>query len=263
MSASSSNVKLMAKAILKDNFLKTLIACTILTFSWILSINLAGLLSYVTGMLMAEIISAVMIIFIVLPLSLGVLRYIWRMIFFVCDNPISVFYWFSEKKLYIKAMKFIGHFVLRIAFWFILLNIPSILLYILSKSFVFELLGIATPLWTANLGYYSTFLTNISIAIVFLIMLKFYMAPLLFIGDEDIDVSEAMYTSSVIARKSSVDFVGLIFSSFGLIILSFFVLPLPFTLPFLLSYYVVHTRMAVTEYNQHIENSKFTEAGFI
>lgn len=263
MSVGSNVVKLTAKTALKGNFLKVSIACLIFIFSCIITGNLAGLLSIVTEDIIAQILSIVMTLFLNLPIALGVVRYIWRMLFSVTDNPISVFYWFSEKRLYVKAMKFIMQFALRIALWLTVFNIPSLLLFALSKSYIFELLGTATPVWTANLGYYSLLLRNLSFVVVFFIVLKFYMAPWLFVADENIDIGEAMYNSSVIARKSSADFMGLIFASFGWIILSFFVMPMPFTLPLLLTYYAVHVRFAVAEYNRHIENSKFKEAGFI
>ncbi len=262
MSVASNVVKQTAKTALKGNFARVLAASMIFIFTWIISTNLVGILSIFAGKTVIGIISIIISIFITLPIGLGLLRYVWRMLFSACDNPISVFYWFSDKKLYIRAIKLILNIIARAAFWLLILNIPSILLYALSKSFIFELIGTATPLWTANLGFYPPLLKNISFVIVFFIMLKYYMAPMLFIADENMDVGEALYKSTVISRKSSYDFLGLLLSSLGWIALSLLVLPMPFTLPLLISYYAVHIRFTVAEYNQHIESTKFTEAGF-
>lgn len=263
MSVGSNVVKITAKNALKDNFLKASIACLILVFTWLICVNSAGLLSYAFGNAVAELFFVLLAIFLVLPVFLGVLRYIWRMLHSVTDNPVAVFYWFSEKALYVKAIRFILQYALRIALWFAILNIPSLLLFALSKSFIFDFVGTSTPLWTANLEYYSVLLRNISWVLVFFITLKFYLAPILLIADENMDINEAMYLSSVISRKSSIDFIGLIFSSAGWILLSVFVLPLIFTLPLLLGFYTVHGRFAVTEYNCHIKQSESDSTEFV
>ncbi len=263
MSVGSNVVKLTAKTALKGNFLKVVAVCSIFVFGWILCISLAELLGIITGEVIAVIISVVMFLFLCLPILLGVMRYVWRMLFSVTDSPVAVFYLFSSKQLYLKSLKLIFQFVLRIIFWLLVLNIPSLLLFLLSKGFVFEFFNSATPVWTANLAYYSKLLLNFTSVIVFFIMLKYYIAPILFVADDNIDVGEAMYLSSVIARKSSIDFIGLLVVSLGWILLSVLILPLPFTLPLLLTYYAVHVRFAVAEYNKHIQDSKFSEAGFI
>lgn len=262
MSVSSSAVKQIAKESLKNNYLKAFVSCLVLILAWILQINIGGLLLDVMGDIVALIISALIGIFLVSPLVFGVLKYFYNLTVKIAENPVSVFYWFSEKKLYFKALKFTLHFTLRTAFWLLVLNIPSILLFAFSKTFFFEILDIAPPVWSASLEYYAVFLRNISFVAVFFIMLKFYMAPMLFVADDNANIDECMYNSSVISRKSSIDFIGLIFSSAPLLLLALFVLPLPFVLPYLLSYYVTHIKISVEEYNSHIENSKFIQMGF-
>lgn len=263
MSVGSNVVKLTAKTALKGNFLKVVAVCSIFVFGWIVCLSLAELIGIITGKIIATVIFLGLFLFLCLPVLLGVIRYVWRMLFSVTDSPIAVFYLFSEKQLYIKSLKLIFQFALKIIFWTVILNIPSLLLFVLSKSFVFEFFNSATPVWTANLAYYSRLLLNLTFIIVFFIMLKFYMAPILFVADSNIDVGEAMYLSSVISRKSSIDFIGLLAASAVWVLLSMLVLPLPFTMPLLLTYYAVHVRFAVAEYNKHIEDSKSNEAGFI
>ncbi len=263
MSVGSKVVKLTAKTALKGSFLKVVAASSIFVFGWIVCVSLSELLGIITGEIIATVIFLGLFLFLCLPILLGVVRYVWRMLFSVTDSPIAVFYLFSSKELYVKSLKLIFQFVLKIVFWFLVLNIPSLLLFLLSKSFVFEFFNSTTPVWTANLAYYSRLLLNLTSVIVFFIMLKFYMAPILFVADSNIDVGEAMYLSSVISRKSSTDFIGLLVVNLGWILLSILILPLPFTLPLLLTYYAVHVRFAVAEYNKHIEDSKLGEAGFI
>ena len=262
MSVSSNAVKVTAKTALKCNFFNGMISSLILIFTFLLCSNIAGALSLVIGDIAAEILFFIMAVLLLFPIGLGVLRYIWRMLFSAKDSPLYTFYWFSSKELYLRALKFIAQLVVRIVFWIAVTNIPSILLFVLSKNYIFELFDSSMPIWTANLGYYSIVLRNISFVAVFFIMLKFYLAPVLFVADDNMDCNEALYISSVISRKTSLDFIGLIFSSIGWIALSVFILPLPFTLPLLLSYYAVHTRFSVAEYNRHIEE-RVNSVGFI
>ncbi len=263
MSMGNNAVKATAKTALKGNFFKCAVCAMVLIFTWLLCQNAVGALAMLTGNLVAEIIFCLLTVFIISPLALGTLRFIWRMLFGAKDSPLYAFYWFSSRTLYIRALKFTVQFVLKAVVWLLIANIPAFFLFVLSKSYVFDLLGSSMPVWTANFGYYSVLLKNLSYVAVFFIMLKYYMAPVLFVADDNIDCNEAMYTSSVTSRKSAIDFVGLIFSSAGWLVLSFFILPLPFTLPLILSYYAVHIRFSVAEYNRHIEEGQVNSFGFI
>ncbi len=263
MSVESNAVKTTAKTAIKDRYLRLVASSVLIIFAWILCYNLSALSVAIIGSFGAVSLFVLMLIFLILPLGLGLLRVIWRALFEAEDNLISVFYWFGEKSLYLRALKLIWLFFIRAVIWLLLLNIPSLILGFLSHGFIFELLNRSAPVWTANFGYFSVILRNVSFVLVFFFMLKFYMAPLLMIADENMDVNEAMYISAIISKKSAVDFIGLAVSCFLWIIASMFVLPLPFTLPYLLSFYGVHTRFAVTEYNLHISETATRLEGFI
>lgn len=263
MSVGSNAVKATAKTALKEKYLSVVVSSLILIFSWILCLNCAALLMPIVGEITSLAIVVLMLLFLLLPMGLGLLRSVWRLLFGVKDNPLSVFYWFSDKKLYSRSLKLIFQISLRIIFWLMILNLPTLLLHFLSRSFFFEMIGAEVPAWTANFGFFSVILRNVSFVIVFFIMLKYYMAPILVIADENMDVNEAMYTSAVISKKSSIDFISLIFSSILWIIASFLLMPLPFTLPLLLSFYAVHTRFSITEYNLHINEQRTRLEGFI
>lgn len=263
MSAGSNAVKSTAKTAIKENYLKLVVSSLILIFSWILCLNCAALLMSVVGKISTLIIVALMLLFLLLPMALGLLRSVWRLLFGVSDSPMSIFYWFAHRKLYSRSLKLIFQISMRTIFWLVILNLPSLLLYFLSRSYFFEMIGTEVPVWTANLVFFSVILRNVSFVIVFFIMLKYYMAPILVIADENMDVNEAMYTSAVISKKSSVDFIGLIVSSILWIIASFLLMPLPFTLPFLLGFYAVHTRFSIAEYNLHISEQRTRQEGFL
>lgn len=255
MVSGSQAVKVTAKAALKNNWLKAIIACSILIFTMFICYNAASVFSIVAGDIGGSILLILGTVFLTCPIALGLLRYYWRILFNPQDNPISVFYYFSDKSLYRRALGLILSLVLRAIFWGILLNIPVLIVNIMSGSFFYELTGAAIPMWTANLTNLEIFLKAVSYVLLFFIMLRYYMAPVLFVADDNMDNAEAMHMSSIISKKTSIDFIYLLFSFFGWILLSIFVVPLGFTLPYILTSYLVHVRFAVAEYNRHIELS--------
>ena len=263
MSAGSNAVKATAKTAIKENYLNLVVSSLILIFSWILCLNCVALLMPVVGKIGTFIIAVLMLLFLLLPMVLGLLRSVWRLLFGVSDSALCLFYWFSNKKLYSRSLKLILQFSMRIIFWLAILNLPSLLLLFFSHSYFFEMIGGEVPVWTANFRFFSVILRNVSFVVVFFVMLKYYMAPILVIADENMDVNEAMYTSAVIAKKSSIDFIGLIVSSILWIIATFLLMPLPFTLPILLAFYAVHIRFSITEYNLHISEQTTRLEGFI
>ena len=187
MSVGTNAVKVTAKTVLKGNWLKAIAVCLIAVFSAFIGLYTISLLSIFIGEIAVNILSSIYNVFLILPLGLGILRYIWRMLFSADDNPVYVFYWFSSKRLYTDALHFIMLIVIRVFMWLGILNIPTLLLYILSKSFIFDIFDISMPIWVANLSYSVNFLLNASVIITFFIMLKFYIAPILFVADYDID----------------------------------------------------------------------------
>jgi len=137
------------------------------------------------------------------------------------------------------------------------LYLPAIAVWLISQSFLYEILGMPIPIWSANLNYVLTFFTTTASAILIFIMIKFYLAPMLFVADDNIDFAEAIHMSKTISKKTSLDFIFLGFSFIGWILLCFLYIPIVFILPYIVTSYLVHSRFAVAEYNKHIsENVK-------
>lgn len=263
MSTGINAVKVTAKTVLKGNWLRVIAVCLIIVFTDLIGTYTISLLSMVLGEIISKILVASFNIFLVLPLILGGIRYVWRMLFDADDSPLYIFYWFSSRELYKSAIHFIIMIILRVAGWLAILNIPTLLMYILSKTYVFDMFNLSMPLWAANLEYAMKFVQNASVIVTFVIMLKYYISPILFVADDGIDAAEALHMSKVISRKTGIDFIYLIFSFLAWIFLSTLVLPLIFTLPYMLTSYAVHVRFAVAEYNLHIENIQKENFNFL
>ncbi len=259
MKAGNNVIKITALTALKGKYLKTVFSCLILIFSVFIGLFIISLLEIFLPSLITNILGIAYLIFAVSPLFLGTLRYIWRLLFAVNDNPITVFFYFSEKKLYLKALKLFALTLIRIIPLAALVSLPAILARVISMGNVFEHFNLAIPIWAANLSYAYIFLSTIAFVIVILHSLKFYIAPILFVADGNMDVEEAIHMSKVISKKTSLEFLYLIFGFLGWILLSVLVIPLVFVLPYFLASYAVHSRFAIAEYNIHIAKNREEE----
>lgn len=259
MSASSHVIKLTAKTALKGNWASAIITSAVTVFAYFIFNLVSSVLSMVIGDIAANIILYCMLFFLFLPLCFGLLRYFWRLLFSVCDNPLSVFHYFSEKTLYLKVLKLEFLILVRVLGFGIVLYLPAIAVWIISNNFIYDFLGMPIPMWSANLNYVLSLLTTTATAILFFVMVKFYLTPMLFVADDDIDVAEAIHMSKTISKKTALDFIFLAFSFIGWILLAFLYIPTIFVLPYIITSYLVHSRFSVAEYNKHIEQNMKNE----
>jgi len=259
MSVASNVVKITAKTSLKGNYIKVLINSAVLIFSFIFNYYISSLVYLFAGKIITDIFNMLFFVFIIFPLIIGIFRYFWRLIFNCADNPITVFYYFSSKSLYFKTIKLLLSVIIKLLPIAILIFLPAIFVWLLSKNWIFDLFNISIPLWSRNLEYAIAFTNTLSTVIVSLISLRYYIAPILIVSNEDMNIKEAMNLSIIISKKSALDFIYLIFSFLGYIILSVFAIPLLFTIPYFLTAYVVHARFVIAEYNNLVENLKNEE----
>lgn len=249
MTASSSVVKLTARTALKKNWLKAVASCMTVISVFIVISGVASLVSYIGGNAAAYICEIALGFLLFLPLFHGLIRFFWRMLFGADDSPVSVFYFFSGKKEYMRAMRLITGLCLRLVFFGIILFLPSVIVDIFGGVKIYDLLDIPIPLWTSNLYYLSLFLKTVASVLLFFIMLRYYAAPILSVADEEMEAAEAIHMSSVIYKRTMLDFIYLFFSFAGWILLSLAVIPLVFTMPYFIAAVCVHTRFAIAEYN--------------
>ena len=254
MLAGSKVVKATAKSTLKNNYSISLFCSTALITVCFLGIYISYPLSIILGSLFSNLFTILFSIFISAPLFLGVVRFFWRLSFSADDSPIIIFYYFSQKKLYLKTLKFIFNLFLKLLPSLILLTIPPIAIYLISNGKIFDILKITPPLWSANLNNVIVLITTLSIIIFLFILFKYYLSLSLFIADDNIDSAEAIHMSTIISKKTALDFAYLVISFLGWILISFLVFPLIFLLPYMITAYCTHARFAVAEYNKHIEN---------
>ncbi len=248
MTTGTRAVKTTAKTALKNKTGAIFASCAVILCVFVCILS-ASMLSFAFSGLPSGILLMLLSFFLIFPLFIGLLRYFWRMIFGVDDNPISVFYYLSAKKLYFKVLRLIVLLFLRLLCLVVVFYLPTFVVWLLSQGFVYEMLDASIPLWSTNFDSVLVFMQSISSVLVFIFMLKYYITPVLFVADDSIDVHEAIHMSTVISKKTLLDFISLIFSFLGWILLSVLVIPLIFTLPYAVTSYAVHVRFAIAEYN--------------
>lgn len=253
MLAPSFVVKQTAKTALSGKGVISVAVSCVFVFTILICDVLTGLLSQVAGTVAATLFYVAVMIFLCLPLFFGVVAYFRRILWGQTDNVISIFKYFSDKQSYRRVLRLIITLTLRLLGYGIVLYIPYISVNILASDWVYELIGIPIPIWASNLWVLSSFLGLAAGVILFFVALKYYMTPFLFIACDDIDTEEAINMSVIISRRTASDFFWLAVSFGGWIILSLFLAPLIFTLPYFLCSYCLHCRYAVTAYNKDVD----------
>ena len=253
MTVANSTIKKTAKDSLKNNKVKAFIVGIILLFVFLINSNICSCVYEIFGEKVANIALIVLNILLLAPVVLGGVRYYWRMLCGVCEDPISVFYYFSSMENYKKAMTVILKLGIKFLIYLFLYNIPYIVVSVILNAEFYEFLNIPIPLWTANLSNIAMFLKSIGIVATIVSMLKYYLTPMLIVVDEHMDVSEALHMSAVISKSTTLDFIFLVFNMLGWILLSLLFIPLIFTLGYFITVYLSHCSYAVNDYNEHIK----------
>ncbi len=252
MTVSNLSIKAAAKSILKPNFISNTVATAIVIAVWFICYNISAILSIVAGNVVFYVVFAALVFFAVSPLVIGLIRFFWRLNFGQKDNPIDIFYYFATKDSYLKALHLVFAITIRTVICFLVFSIPVFALRLITGTWIYNVLNVSIPIWTANLSNLISFIRFISITATLVYVFKFYLAPMLFVADEDMEVAEALHLSTVISRRTMLDFVFLIFSFSGWILLSVLTLPLIITLPYMIVSYLIHGSYAVDAFNEEI-----------
>lgn len=253
MLAPSPVVKVTAKDALRKNFLISVAVSCVLIFAFFIAVFISSIVSIFAGDIGYIISLALLLLFVISPLALGVLYYFRRLLWNQDDSALIIFKYFANTAEYKHALQFSFLIGIRLALSAAILYLPCIIVWLLSNEQIYSLLGVSLPIWTSNLWALNSFLAFVaSLALVF-VMLKFYLAPFIFVSNDSLDPAEAVNMSTIISKRTGADFFGLVLSFAGWILLSLFVAPLIFTLPYFIASYGVHCRFAITAYNRDVD----------
>ncbi len=253
MSVPSPVIKQTAKNSLKSAFLPSVIVCCVLVFSYYIVQLLCSLVSVFSAGNIVLLTLAASFVFLLSPLFFGVLDFFNRLLCGQQDSVIIVFKYFSNFKSYKRSLHFTFLISIKSLLYSIVLFFPCFVISLLSNERLYEHLGVPMPVWTSILGELNGFVMFLATLALCFFMLKYYLSAFIFISNNNLDAGEAINMSTIISRRTGGDFFGLVLSFAPWIILSLFVSPIIFILPYFLTSYCVHCRHAINAYNTDVD----------
>lgn len=252
MSISNATIKSIAKNILKENYITSAIVSVITISTFFIFVNVAGLFGWAFGDAASMAVLVLLLLLLLAPLCVGVLRHFWRQSCGVRDNPKGIFYFFSTKSLYFKALSLAFSLLFRILLIYLIFSIPVFVARLISGTWLYSFLDISIPIWTVDFSNITNFLRGLVIVVTLFSSFRYFLAPMIFIANEDMKVSQIIRASVAISKTSFHDFLFFLFSLSGWILLSMLVIPLILTIPYILTSYLVYSSYTVSAFNENI-----------
>ena len=249
-------VKNTAKTIMKRSPMATaVISLVILAVFFLTQFLFTGTFALVFNkMVILQIIFGVLLFTCIFwPVLMGAIRFFWVFTEHKTNKIEAIFYYFSNFKVYSRAVKAVILLGLKIFLIAFLSFIPCFISSLLEGSWVYNTFDFNVPLWSANLRLITDFLKFAGTALTVFLSLKYYLYPVVAVMDESLYLMEAMHISEMISKQSISAFASLVVSFIGWFLLSLLGLPLVYTLPFFLISYVVHSRFAIVNYNLNLQ----------
>ncbi len=257
MFPNSRVIKVNALSALKGNWATAVAAIMIwVLFNVILLVTGTLICSFIESTVITTaviIVLSAIALFVGSPLLFGVLKFIWHLSDRECTDIGDVFFYFGSRKMYFRALNITLQIISRFLIMGSVMIVPSLVIEYISNGGFNEVFG-AVPLWLTNFWIISVFLRSLGVLLTVIFTAKYYLAPFVFIINDEIEPLEAMHLSCKAAKLSIWNFVGLIFTLLGWFVTSLLGVPLFFTVPYILMCYIIHSRFAVYYYNEWVKN---------
>lgn len=254
MLAPSPVIKATAKTAIKPCFLKTVVTCSVFLFIFYIVELIASTVSVFADKIGYFLSFAILCVFVIFPAFLGLINYFKRLLWGQNDSVLIIFKYFSSFELYKKAMHFTLLFGLKFFSVSAILFSPCIVIWLLSNEGIYSLFDLTLPVWASNLWALNSFVVFLSSMAVCFYMIRYYLAVFIFVANDSIEPAEVFNMSHIISKRTGGDFFGLVLSFAPWILLSVFVAPLVFTLPYFMASYGVHCRFAIAAYNRDVDH---------
>ncbi len=247
--ATTKAVKSTALITLKGIWAVSCAKAMIPVFATIIILLSCVLLSLPFGDILAYIIFVLLFSFIGAPLWLGTVRTYWKSANGKNEGVSGCFYYFSGKTEYTRALKY----NLKILFhWLkvaLILFLPAILVNVFTSSEIYELFGVSIPLFVMNLRYLDNVFHIAALILAIAHLISLYLPAFLFVSIEDMSPKECFERGIEIGTYTKSRFFTHLLGFTGWILFSATLIPLLFTMPYLLMSYVVECRYNVAFYN--------------
>ena len=135
----------------------------------------------------------------------------------------------------------------------VLIMLGSLIVIAISSPTTYDMLNAPMPYWASSVWAIGNALTFLGLATSFVILIRYFAAPILMINDPSISPNEALDLSVIITKNANGKTSAFVFSFAGWVLLSvIFYLPLLFVVPYFLASYSVFCRFLINHYNRKI-----------
>lgn len=266
----SAAVKASAKLALKDKWPTALGIGSIIFSVYCLNIVIAQIVSTLLQPIVNEIWLTVIAVlsmllfcqFFFAPLLYGALRWFW---FGSLDNDVSVneiFYYFSSLKLYLRALSLSVRIFTRVIGVLFICFLPALIVGAVASPTTYEILGSEMPYWATYVWMLFNVLAMFGIIMSFIMLLRYFAAPILMINDAGISPQEALHLSVIISKNANGKTFSFVMSFFAWGLLSLLYIPMIFTLPYFICSYAIYCKNLIANYNNMVAPPPPTFTGY-
>lgn len=266
----SATIKTNAKLALKDHWPVALgIGAIILSVyclnTVIMQIALTLFETLVNEIWLTVIALGVMVLFcqfFFAPLLYGALRWFW---FVSKENDVSVieiFYYFSSLKLYLRALSLSIRIFTRIIGVLFICFLPAFIVGAVSSPTTYEIIGSEMPSWATYVWLLFNVLAVFGVIMSFIMLLRYFAAPVLMINDGNISPQEALHLSVIISKNANGKTFSFVMSFFAWGLLSLLYIPMIFTLPYFICSYAIYCKSLIANYNNVVSPPPPTFTGY-
>lgn len=187
-----------------------------------------------------------------MPLLYGALRWFW---FTSSDADVPVreiFCYFGSGKEYLKALSLSFRIFMRSTAVLFFCFLPSLIIVAISSPTTYDMFNAPMPYWASSVWALGNTLTFFGVIMSFILLLRYFAAPILMINDPSITPHEALDLSVILTKSANGKTFSFVVSFSGWAVLSLLYLPVIFTLPYFLASYSVFCRFLINHYNRKI-----------
>lgn len=198
------------------------------------------------------VFSAVFSLTVCFPLLFGVMRWFWQVTGGANPTLNEIFVFFSEGKLFKKAVLISIGLFLRLALATIISFLPAIICNILLTPDLYNELGFSMPLWLEGLHPLIDIVKLLGFTAFIFFVSRYVLFYAVMFLEPTLSAHKTMLKAKQLSAGKTARFLGFVLSFFGWGLLCLFIVPILFVLPFFLSSLSVYGREEYREKQTNI-----------
>lgn len=197
------------------------------------------------------VFSAIYNLAVVFPLSFGVLRWFWNISSASNHSLEEIFYYFSNTKELIKAIKISLGIFIRMVLGAVLCFLPGIILHYLTIPDIYNALGFAMPFWLEALNPLVSVFETLGLLLFALWVMRYSLFFVVLFSEPELSALDTIKKGARLSGGQALRLFGFLCSFFGWLLLCLLVVPIIFVAPYIFASFAVYGR---EEYRARKEN---------